>query len=154
MSGDLRDVAVALSWVGNFQRAMGSRWAAQLPPRVLRSRGVRARNARQCRRSDDCAQLVAPYADPLQAGGRRFETGWLHSRNVLQTSHFPDRLHGTSRLLAGRDGQLRGSRASASGEDRGLGVLLWRVVQLINHVAVRGECEPGAVAELAGDVDH
>lgn len=38
--------------------------------------------------------------------------------------------------------------------DRGMRVELRSVLELVHHVAVRGECESRVVAELARDVDH
>ena len=56
-----------------------------------------------------------------------------------------------------RDAQLDAAASLSTAArlgDRGEGVEVWRVLELVHHVAVGAERQPGVVAELAGDVDH
>ena len=45
-------------------------------------------------------------------------------------------------------------QSSPSVSDGGVCIEVWRVLELVHHVAICAEREPCVVAELPGDVDH
>src|SRR3954466_15934013 len=103
------------------------------------------RPTREGLRLDGRGHSSVGRAPALQAGGRRFEPGWLHSREVPAQVGILGCLGSVAAIPRAARGELRGN---TRGTDRRLRVQARLVLELVDDVAVAAEREARVVAEL------